>query len=126
MKFLLRILFNALALWVAATLFPGMQLSNQVIHILLVALVFGVVNALIRPVVRLFSLPITCLTFGLFGIVVNALMLILTSWLVPGSLQFTGAGFSRLLTAILASIVISIVSGVLNLLLHDDKRRKND
>ena len=82
----------------------------------LASLVLGVVNLIIRPIVRLFALPLTLLTLGLFGWVINALMLWLVSWLVPG---FTIMGFWQ---ALWASVILAIVSGVVNWLIRHHTR----
>ncbi|MBO0897033.1 phage holin family protein [Arthrobacter sunyaminii] len=123
MRFLIQIIINALALYVAAWLFPGITVfetgdavtSNPTIDLVLaflfIGLLFGIVNALIRPVVKLLTLPLTILTLGLFTIIVNAAMLMLTSWLS----SYTPVDFSVdsfFWTAILASIIISLVSMV--------------
>ncbi len=122
LRFFARVLINALALWVAAWLLPGMELGSEaaveasgndtmgsILSYLFVGLVFGVVNALVRPVVSLLSLPLTILTLGLFTIVINAAMLMLTSWLTSFTpIRFTVDDFFW--TAILGAIVISLVS----------------
>ena len=119
MRFLVRILINAVALWLTALLIPNVTLTNNIWEILLVAVIFGLVNALIRPIVKLFSLPITCLTLGLFSLVINTAMLLLTAWLAGDLLSIQGEFFERLLWAFVASIAISIVSALLNSLLPD-------
>ncbi|GAA2174008.1 phage holin family protein [Arthrobacter parietis] len=122
LKFIVRVLINALALWVAAWLLPGIEVGSEaatevatndtvgsVLSYLFVGLIFGVVNALVRPVVSLLSLPLTILTLGLFTIVINAGMLMLTSWLT----SFTPIDFvvdDFFWTAILGAIIISLVS----------------
>ncbi|MGP5388455.1 phage holin family protein [Glutamicibacter arilaitensis] len=121
MSFLIRVIVNALALAAAVWIVPGLKivatnegLTSTVIAYLVVAAIFGLVNALVRPVVKLFSLPITCLTLGLFTIVINAVMLLLTSWLT------TFTAFELIIEkfwwdAIAGTIIISIVSAVLGL-----------
>ena len=126
MRLLLRILINAAALWVA-TLVLGNSFGIQGSWLAWVgvAILFGLVNGLIRPIVAFFSIPITCLTLGLFTLVINALMLLLTSWLAGlfGINMQIGEGLiNSLWTALLASIVISIVSAVLSWFLPDDKK----
>lgn len=118
LKFIVRILINALALFVAAWLLPGIAVGSTaggedttavVLSYLFVGLVFGIVNALVRPVVALLSLPITILTLGLFTIVINAGMLMLTAWLT----SFTPIRFSVddfFWSAVLGSLIISVVS----------------
>ncbi|WP_417366475.1 phage holin family protein [Glutamicibacter arilaitensis] len=121
MSFLIRVIVNALALAAAVWIVPGLKivaanegLMSTVIAYLVVAAIFGLVNALVRPVVKLFSLPITCLTLGLFTIVINAVMLLLTSWLTsftPIELVIEKFWWD----AIAGTIIISIVSAVLGL-----------
>lgn len=121
MSFLIRVIVNALALAAAVWIVPGLKivatnegLTSTVIAYLVVAAIFGLVNALVRPVVKLFSLPITCLTLGLFTIVINAVMLLLTSWLTtftPFELNIEKFWWD----AIAGTIIISIVSAVLGL-----------
>jgi putative membrane protein len=118
MKIILRIIINAVALWVTALVVPGIVLTGDVVNLLIVAIIFGLVNALIRPLLKLLTLPITVVTLGLFSLVINALMLILTSWLSPG-LTIEGGIIAGFLTALLGSIIISIVSTVLSWFLPD-------
>ena len=123
MNFLVRVVVNALALGAAAWLLEGIRVgggetSEQALTLLAVALIFGVVNAFIAPVIKLLSLPFIILTLGLLLLVINALMLLLTSRLAEAfDLDFTVDGFWA---AVLGSIVISIVGAVLNAVLQDD------
>lgn len=109
----IRLVINAAALWVAAFLVPGIEITENVGGIALVALVFGLVNALIRPIVAILTCPINVLTLGLFTLVVNALMLMLTAAVVNG---FAVAGF---FDALLGGIVVSIASLLLSMFLGD-------
>ena len=121
MYFLVRLVINAVALLVAAWFVPGIHLNavargqattNDLVTLAIVALIFGVVNAIIRPVVLLFTLPINILTLGLFTFVVNALMLLLTSWIAEGmALGFRVSGFWA---ALLGALIVSVVSFALN------------
>jgi putative membrane protein len=107
MRFLMRLLINAAALWVAVKIVPGITYTGEWLPFLGVALVFGLVNAFIRPIVKLLTLPILFLTLGLFALVVNGMMLMLTSWLsnqLALNFQVTGCW-----TAILGALVVSIV-----------------
>ncbi len=125
MRLILRIIINAAALWVAAWVVPGFDVQGQLFAWIFVAVIFGLVNAFIRPIVSFFSLPITCLTLGLFTLVINALMLLLTAWVSSlfGINMTVGDSFlNSLWTALLASIVISIVSAVLSWFLPDEKK----
>lgn len=120
LKFIVRILINALALFVAAWLLPGIEVGGSapsgdttgvVLAYLFVGLVFGIVNALVRPIVALLSLPLTILTLGLFTIIINAGMLMLTAWLTSFTpIQFSVDDFFW--TAVLGSLIISVVSMV--------------
>jgi putative membrane protein len=120
MFLVVRWLINAAALFVAAMLVPGIRLSAAGGHatsadwitLAFVALIFGVVNAVIRPIVILLTLPIEILTLGLFTFVINAFMLLLTSGIAQRlQLGFHVDGF---IPALLGALVISVVSFVLN------------
>jgi putative membrane protein len=121
-RFLIRVVVNALALGAAAWLLDGIRVTSggtgrQVLTLLAVGLLFGLVNAVVAPVVKLLSLPFIILTLGLLLLVINALMLLLTSALAQGlDLSFEVDGFG---TAVLGSIVITVVSAILNTVLRD-------
>jgi putative membrane protein len=106
MRFLLHWLVVAAALWVAAYLVPGVRFSSTG-TLLLAALVLGLVNALVRPLLFIVTLPITVITLGLFYLVVNGLAFGLAAALVPG---FMVRSFT---SAILGALVVSVVSWVL-------------
>jgi putative membrane protein len=114
---LLRWIINAIALAVAATFVSGIHVDGGWLVLALVALIFGLVNALIRPLVALLTCPLIILTLGLFTLVINAAMLLLASW-IAGLLGigFTVDGFWP---AFWGGLVISIVSFVLSLVLHE-------
>ena len=118
MKLILRILINAFAIWLTSMLLSSFDFSGNTINLILVAVVFGLVNALVRPIVKLLTLPITVLTLGLFTLVINTLMLILTVWL-SDSLSLTGGIFENFLTAFIAAIVISLISTIMSWFLPD-------
>jgi len=103
MRLLLRLFINAAALWVAVRLVPGISFAGNPLLLLAVALVFGVVNTIVKPLVTLLSLPAVLLTLGIFLLVINALMLWFTGWLSTSlGLGFQVDGFgaaSRPLTA---------------------------
>ncbi|HET9649697.1 MAG TPA: phage holin family protein [Microlunatus sp.] len=126
MRFILRVLVNAAALGVATWLFSGISLSGtsteqKVVTILLVALIFGIINAIVKPIFTIVTIPIVLLTLGLFLIVINALLLMLTSWLAG----VVGLGWhvDGFWTALFGSIVISIVSFILNAFLPDKNEK---
>jgi|SRR6056297_2647103 len=101
--FLVRMLITAVSLWLAALIVPGMQLAGT-LTVLGAALVLGIVNAFVRPVVVLLTLPLTIVTLGLFLLVVNAMMLGLVSLLFEG---FTLGGFW---SAIFGALFVSFFS----------------
>ena len=103
--FLVRLLITALGLWVAARLLPGIVFASTG-ALIVSALVLGFVNALIRPVIFILTLPLTILTLGLFVLIVNGISLALVAWLVPG---FHVAG---LWSATLGAIIVSLTSWV--------------
>jgi putative membrane protein len=108
LDFALRTIVAAIALWVAVAIVPGLQ-ARDAQALAIAAILLGIVNATVRPVALLLSIPVTILTLGLFVLVVNAAMLGLVAWLVPG---FAVAGFwSALLGAAVVSIVSAAVGG---------------
>ena len=122
MKFLVWIVVNALALAVATWLLDGIMLTDitaedRLVTLVLVALIFGVVNALVRPIVKTLSLPFILLTLGLLIFVINALMLMLTSW-ISGKV---GLGFEvdGFWTAMLGAVIVMVATWVLELVLPD-------
>ncbi|MFC4034115.1 phage holin family protein [Streptomyces polygonati] len=123
-NFIVKTLANAGALGVATWLISGITLPGgsawrEALSLILVALVFGLVNWLVKPVVKVLSFPLFILTLGLITLVVNALMLLLTSWLAGKlSLDFHVHGFW---TAVLGGLIISVVSWALAMALPDDE-----
>lgn len=122
MNFVVKTLANAGALGVAIWLLQDITLTGdstgkKAWTLILVALVFGLVNFLVKPIVKLISLPLFILTLGLITLVINALMLLLTSWLAEQlDLSFHVEGFW---TAVLGGLIISVVSWALNVVLPD-------
>ena len=120
MFFLLSLIINAVALLITAWIIPGIHLAAARPHptthdwltLLIVALIFGVVNAVIRPILILLSLPLEILTLGLFIFVINAFMLLLTSWIAQG--LDLGFRVDKFLPALLGAVIISIVSFILS------------
>ncbi|WP_328340850.1 phage holin family protein [Streptomyces violaceus] len=122
MNFVVKTIANAGALAVAVWLLDKITLTGdstgkKIGTLIIVALIFGLVNFLVKPLVKLLSLPLLILTLGLFTLVVNALMLLLTSWLADQfDLSFQVDGFW---TAVLGGLIISVVSWALNIVLPD-------
>lgn len=124
MKFLLRVVINAVAIWLATLLLgESMEMvggdsdGERVLVFLVVALVFGIVNAIVKPIVKVLSLPLYILTLGLFTIVVNAAMLWLVAWLSERTDY--GLRIDDFWTAIVGGLIISVVSFVLSLVIRD-------
>jgi putative membrane protein len=126
-NFLMKVVINAIALVVTAYLLPGITLSTtSTVPVLVIALIFGIVNAIVKPLVIIITLPFTIVTLGLFLFVVNGLMLLLTSALSGGRLVVDG-----LIAAVLGGIVMGIVGMIVEsvfkqLGLVDDRRRRRD
>lgn len=112
---IIQILVNAAALWVAVQIVPGLDFSGDLWKLLLVAVIFGLINAFVRPILLIFTLPITIMTLGLFLLVINALLLLLTG-AISAELDL-GFAVSDFLAALLGSIVISLVGLLLSMLI---------
>lgn len=126
MNFVIKVAVNAVALWVAALVVSGVNLAedsaawtSKVVTIVLVALLFGLVNAVIKPIAKLLSFPAIVLTLGLFTFIVNAFMLQITEWISDGvGLSFTIDNFFW--DAVFAAVIITLVSWVLSVILPDN------
>lgn len=121
-NFLIKTLANAAALAVATWLLDGIEVTgggtgSKTVTLIVVALIFGVVNFVVKPLLKLFSMPLLLLTLGLFTLVINALMLMLTSWVADGlDVNFHVDGFG---TAFLGGLIISVVAWALHAVLPD-------
>jgi putative membrane protein len=114
-KFLVRAVFAALGLWLAAEVVPGVSIEG-VGTLIVAAILLGVVNAIVRPIVLILTLPITILTLGLFLLVVNAAMIGLVAMLL-GDFRIDG-----LVPGILAAIVTGLISWIGHIVLKDEKK----
>ncbi|MEE1650919.1 phage holin family protein [Brachybacterium sp. J144] len=117
MRFLGHIIVTGLALWITALILPGMHLGDdsaplltQVLTIGAIALILAVINTLVKPLLSLLALPITCLTLGLFQLVINTLMLLLAGW-VSGLVGLT-LQFDTFWWALLAGVIIGVLSAI--------------
>ncbi len=120
-RFLLRWAINAAGVYAAIWIVPGINFFGDWTGILWIALIFGLLNALVRPLLKFLTCPLIILTLGLFTIVVNTLMLMLTSSVGQSfGLAFMVDGFW---SALLGSLVISLVSVVLSIFVRDELRR---
>ncbi|HEU5304929.1 MAG TPA: phage holin family protein [Gemmatimonadales bacterium] len=112
---LLHWILNAVALWGAAALVPGLEFRGGVGRLLLVAAVFGIVNSTLRPLLTILTCPLIIVTLGLFTLVINALMLLVTGWVSESwNLGFTVTGFWA---AFWGGLAVGLVSMILSLLL---------
>lgn len=119
MRFVVRLLTNAAALWVATRVVPGVTYAGGWLPLLGVALVFGVVNAFVRPLAKLLTFPIVFLTLGLFVFVINGFMLWLTSALSGVlALDFHVSGFWA---AFWGALVVSLVSTALSMVMNEER-----
>ena len=124
-NFLVKVGVNAIALWVAALVVSGVhlgenadKLSTRLLTIIVVAAIFGLVNAVIKPIATILSIPAIVLTLGLFTFIVNAFMLQITEWIAgPLGLDFSMDDFFW--SAVFAAVVVTLVSLLLNMLLPD-------
>jgi putative membrane protein len=116
LRFILFWAANTLVLWVASQLFSSVRFDSPS-ALLVSGLLFGLINATLKPIMVIVTLPITLLTLGLFLLVINALMLMLTAWLVPG---FHLAGFWN---AVLISLFVSVLSFIISIMLGLHRQR---
>ncbi len=117
-NFAIRLVINAFALTGAAYFVAGIEITGGYRDVLFVALVFGLVNALVKPIVFFFSLPFLFFTLGLFYLVINGAMLLLTAELTQ---DFTVEG---IWPAVVGSMVMSVISMLLSVVLKDEKKQK--
>lgn len=124
MRFILRLLATAAALWVAVLFLEGISYTGSWPGLLAVALVFGLVNAVIRPILKVLTCPLVVLTLGLFIFVLNALML----WLAAEISQAFGIGFyvDGFWAALVGALIVGIVSTLLNLLVGAKSERTRE
>ena len=117
-RLIIRLFINAVAIWAASELIAGVTLTDQVGGVVLVALLFGVINAFIKPVLKFFGFPLIIVTLGLFTLVINAGLLWFTSQLTP-ALEVTGFW-----PALWGALMVSIVSWLLGTFVGEKKRKK--
>ncbi|MCC6674284.1 MAG: phage holin family protein [Thermomicrobiales bacterium] len=121
MSLLIRFVVTAIAVAAAAYLVPGIHVGdNAAKAVILTAIILGVINAVIRPLLKLFSFPLILVTLGLFILVINAICFYLAAWISRTifDVRFT---FDSIWAALLGAIVISVVSTILNWVLPDDR-----
>ena len=122
LRLLLRWAINAIALWAAIQIVPGLEhQAESGVSLLIIALIFGLVNALVRPIVILLTCPLILLTMGLFILVINTIMLSLTVWL--SSVFNLGLSSNSFWATFFGAVVISVVSGIISLLIKDNREK---
>jgi putative membrane protein len=117
MPFVIRLLVNAAALWIATAIVPGVTYTGGPLPLLGVALVFGIINATLRPLAKILTFPLIILTLGIFALVINGLML----WLTSSLSESLGLGFhvSGFWAAFFGALVVSLVSLALSMAIRD-------
>ena len=126
LRFILQLIISGIAIWLASLWIDGIEVEsdgtwqNTLFVLAVVALIFTVVNTLVKPLVKILSLPLYVLTLGLFFLVVNALMLLLTGWL--SGLVGVGLEVDGFWTAVLGALVISVVTLILSLVVPGSRR----
>jgi putative membrane protein len=125
--FIVGTVATAIAFWIVAVVFPEylgldfLRFEGEPVGVLVLALIFGVINGLIGPIVRLIALPITFMTLGLFGFVINGILLIVVAWIAENlDITFTVGDYPPEFnaTTIVAAIVGAVVLGVVNSIAH--------
>lgn len=124
--FIIGTVATAITFWVVAYLLPQIDYGGDLVGLAILAVIAGIVNGLIKPIVKLFSLPLTVMTLGLFGLVINAGMLLLIAWLSDlVGLTFSVGGFppdlsiDALVAALIGGIAITIVGSIVGMVVHD-------
>ena len=122
-KFILRWAINAVALFLAVYFVPGVNLEGGFTSIIWLALIFGLINAFLRPLLKLLTCPLIFLTLGLFSLLINTFLF----WLTGQVGQYFGVGFTieNFWAALLGGIVVTVVSVVLSLILKDELKRRH-
>ena len=122
MNFLIRIVINAVALWLATRFVNGISFDGDLPFLLIVALIFGAVNTIVKPILMILTFPFLIVTLGLFLLVLNAVMLWLTGAISDAAnLGFHVSGFGA---AFVGGLVVSVVSFVLSLMVGSDSKQK--
>lgn len=123
MNFLVRLIINAVALWLATRFVDGISFDGSLVFLLVVALIFGVVNAIVKPILIFLTFPFLIVTLGLFLLVLNGAMLWLTGAISDAAdLGFHVSGFGA---AFLGGLVVSVVSFLLSLMVGGESRKKS-
>lgn len=126
MGFVIRTIATAIAVAVVAYLYPSIDYGDELTTLAVVAIILGLLNAFVRPLIKVLSLPLNMATFGLFGIVINAVLLLAVAWLTDlVGFTFTVGGFppdlsvSAFVSAVVGAIGISIVGTIVGMVVPD-------
>jgi len=123
--FVLRLVINALALAATAAILPGIHIrDDRVTTLLIIALIFGLVNAILKPVVWVLSCPLIVLTLGLFALVINGILLLVTDTLSGSRFEVDGFGWA-VLGGLLVGLISTVLEGALDLDEEEQRKRKN-
>jgi putative membrane protein len=126
MSFIIGTIATAITFAIVAYLLPDIDYGDNIVSLLVLSVIAGVINGFIKPIVKLFSLPLTMATLGLFGLIINAALLLLLAWVSSlFNIDFTVGGFppdfglAAITAAFIGGIAISIVGAVVGLVIHD-------
>ena len=125
--FIIGTIATAITFAIVAYVLPQIDYGGNIAGLIVVALIAGVVNGVIKPIIKVFSLPLTMMTFGLFGLVINAALLLLIAWVASlvgitftvGGFPTNGLSIDALVGAIIGGIAISIVGAIVGMAVHD-------
>src|SRR5688572_24220455 len=124
--FVLGTIATAITFAIVAYLLPQIDFGDDLVGLIILSIIAGLVNGFIKPIIKLFSLPLTLMTFGLFGVVINAGLLLLIAWLSDlFGIAFTVGGFppdfslDTIIAAIIGAIAMSLVGAVVNMVVPD-------
>ena len=126
-RLLIRLAVNAIALWAAFQIVPGLEHTAETgTSLVIIALIFGLVNALVRPIIILMTCPLIILSLGFFVVIINTIMLSLTIWLAGPEMLNLGLSSTGFWATFFGAIVISVVSSVINLLIKHNNENDNN
>jgi putative membrane protein len=125
--FIIGTIATAITFAIVAYLLPQIDYGDNIASLIIVAVIAGVVNGVIKPIIKMFSLPLTMMTFGLFGLVINAALLLLIAWVASlvgitftvGGFPTNGLSIDAFIAAIIGGIAISIVGAIVGMAVHD-------
>ena len=123
-KFITRWFINAIAIAVAVYLVPGIDLGQKISSLIWLALIFGLVNAILRPILKLFTFPLIILTLGLFSLLINSFLFWLTSYIGKGFGLGLVIADPVVWNSILGGLVVSIASTILSVIFKDTRKKR--